>query len=336
MKRRSLIAQGLCAAVALTALLPILGSQAHAADINIRLGWATTDSETDSYKFAATQFAAALEEAAPGRFNVSFFPNRQLGDEKEMVQGLQLGTVDAALITNSIVANVEPSFLINDLPFLYTSAEQAHEILDGELGQTLFTALAEKRIVGLAFCESGFRNMANNVRPVNSPEDVAGVKYRVMESPIFIGMYQNLGGTAVPMAWGDTFTAMQQGTIDGLEIPTWVVAASKVDEVAKYLSLTQHVYTATPFLMSARLFDRLSPEDRQIVQQAAKTACAEQRQFNVRMESKDIETLEAKGMLVNQVSTPTAFRDKMQPLYDEYRPKIGGELLDQWLAALAK
>lgn len=336
MKRRSLIAQALCAAVTLAAVVPVLGGHASAAEIDIRFGWATTDSDTDSYKFAARQFAAALEEAAPGRFSVSYFPNRQLGDEKEMVQGLQLGTVDVALITNSVVANVEPSFLINDLPFLYTSAEQAHEILDGELGQELFTALAKKKIVGLAFCESGFRNMVNNVRPVTAPQDVEGVKYRVMESPIFIGMYQSLGGTAVPMAWGDTFTAMQQGTIDGLEIPTWVVAAAKVNEVAKYLSLTQHVYTATPLLMSARLYDRLGAEDQQIVRQAAQAACGAQREFNVMMEHKDIETLESKGMLVNEVGATTAFRDKMQPVYDEYRSKIGGELMDQWLAALAK
>lgn len=336
MQRRTLVARTACTAIAMAALIQGSGSVADAAEANIRIGWATTDSDTDSYKFAAQQFAAALEKAAPGRFHVSFFPNRQLGDEKEMVQGMQLGTVDAALITNSVVANVEPSFLINDLPFLYASAEQAHRILDGELGQTLFDKLARKNIVGLAFCESGFRNMINNVRPVATPKDVEGVKYRVMESPIFIGMYRSLGGTAMPMAWGDTFTAMQQGTIDGLEIPTWVVAAAKMNEVSKYLSLTHHVYTATPLMMSAKAFKKLGGDDRKIVRQAARTACDEQRKFNARMEDKDIETLKAKGMTVNDVSAPAAFRDKMRPVYDEYRPKIGAELMDQWMAALAK
>ena len=314
--------------------LPGIGTPASAAEVNIRIGWATTDSETDAYRFAARAFAAALEKAAPGRFQVSYFPNRQLGDEKEMVQGMQIGTVDAALITNSIVANVEPGFLVNDLPFLYANTEQAHRILDGELGNKLFERLAKKNIVGLAFCESGFRNMINNVRPVAAPKDVEGVKYRVMESPIFIGMYQNLGGAAVPMAWGDTFTALQQGTIDGLEIPTWVIYASKMYEASKYLSLTQHVYTATPLLMSAKAFNRLGKDDQTLVRQAAATACREQRTFNAKMEAENIEALKAKGMTVNATNDPAAFRDKMRPVYDSYRPKIGDELMNQWMAAL--
>ena len=315
---------------------PVFGGAANAAEVDIRIGWATTDNETDAYRYAAHAFADALEEAKPGRFEVSFFPNRQLGDEKEMVQGMQLGTVDAGLITNSIVANVAPSFQINDLPFLYANSEQAHRILDGELGQKLFDDLAEKDIVGLAFCESGFRNMVNNVRPVQTPEDVEGVKYRVMESPIFLGMYRNLGGTAVPMAWGDTFTAMQQGTIDGLEIPTWVVAASKMDEVADYLSLTRHVYTAAPLLMSASKFEGLSEEDQKIVREAAQTACEKQREFNAKAEAENIASLESKGMEVNETSDPAAFRERMRPVYDEYRPKIGEELMDQWMAEVEK
>jgi TRAP-type transport system periplasmic protein len=333
MKRRTFARY---AAIAVAAIAPGLGTPAAAAEVNIRIGWATTDAETDAYRFAAHQLAAELEKRAPGRFNLSFFPNRQLGDEKEMVQGMQLGTVDAGLITNSIVANVEPSFQINDLPFLYASAEQAHRILDGELGQKLFDKLAKKNIVGLAYCESGFRNMINNVRPVAAPKDVEGVKYRVMQSPIFIGMYKNLGGTAMPMAWGDVFTAMQQGTIDGLEIPTWVVTASKLNEVSKYLSLTHHVYTATPLLVSARLYKKLGAEDQKTLKEAARAACEDQRKFNAKMEDKDIAALKEKGMEVNKVGGLTAFRDKMRPVYDEYRPKIGAELMDQWMAALAK
>lgn len=327
--RRAALALAAGFAVAMTAPL-----QAAAAEVTLRVGWATTDSETDAYAYAAREFKKILEEAKPGHFDVKLFPNRQLGDEKEMVQGMQLGTVDAGLITNSIVANVVPEFQINDLPFLYASSEQAHKTLDGPMGDKLFDKLAEKNIVGLAYCESGFRNMINNKRPVAQPADVEGVKYRVMESPIFIGMYDNLGGSAVPMAWGDTFTAVQQGAVDGLEIPTWVIDAAKLYEVTEYLSLTQHVYTATPFIMSQKVFDSMSEEDQKLVRTAAQTACARQRDFNAKQEQAIIAKLKEAGMEVNEVSDPKAFQQKMQPVYDEYRPKIGGEFMDEWMATL--
>jgi tripartite ATP-independent transporter DctP family solute receptor len=309
---------------------------ALAADVTIRIGWATTDTETDAYRFAAHQFAGALQKAAPGRFQVNFFPNRQLGDEKELLQGMQLGTVDAALVTNTVVSNVEPAFLINDLPFLYANAEQAHSILDGPLGKDLADRLVKKNVITIGFCESGFRNMVNNVRPVTEPKDVTGVKYRVMESPIFIGMYRSLGGTSVPMAWGDTFTALQQGTIDGLEVPTWAIAAAKFNEIAKYLSVTQHVYTATLLGMSSRAYGRLSEADKKRVMDAGQIACVEQRKFNAAQEEKNLADLKAKGMTINTTKDPAAFRDKMRPVYDEYRPRIGADLMDRWLAAVAK
>lgn len=307
---------------------------AGAAETTIKLGWATTDAEKDAYAYAAREFKRLLEEAKPDQFEVKLFPNRQLGDEKEMVQGMQLGTVDAGIITNSVVANVVPEFQVNDLPFLYTSREQAHAVLDGKMGQKLLGKLEAKDMVGLAFCESGFRNMINNARPVKQPTDVEGVKYRVMESPIFIGMYDNLGGSAVPMAWGDTFTAVQQGTVDGLEIPTWVIEAAKLYEVTDYLSLTQHVYTAAPLLVSKKTYDSLSAENQKLLQETAATACENQRTFNAETEQEIIATLKEKGMEVNDVASPAAFQDQMQPIYDEYRPKIGAEFMDQWMAAL--
>lgn len=330
MTRRALVA--LTAGFAMMTALPL---SASAEEVTIKVGWATTDSETDAYAYAAREFKKILNEAKPGRFDVQLFPNRQLGDEKEMVQGMQLGTVDAALITNSIVGNVVPQFQINDLPFLYVSSEQAHKTLDGPMGDKLFDLLAEKKMVGLSFCESGFRNMINNKRPVAAPQDVEGVKYRVMESPIFIGMYNNLGGSAVPMAWGDVFTAVQQGAVDGLEIPTWVIDAAKLYEVTEYLSLTKHVYTATPFIMSERLFGSLPQDEQTLVKQAAQTACERQRVFNAEQEQAIIAKLQENGMEVNDVSDPQSFQAKMQPVYDDYRPKIGAEFMDAWMESLS-
>lgn len=323
---------------ALMALVAVFGVTSLSlpvdAQTTIRLGWATTDAETDSYAFAGRAFRDYLEELAPGQFDVRLFPNRQIGDEREMLQGLQIGTVHASIMTNSIVSNIVPAFQINDLPFLYGSNEQAHGILDGELGDRLFDQLAEQGVVGLAWCESGFRNMINNVRPVAEPDDVRGVKYRVMESPIFIGMYDHLGGNPVPMAWGDTFTAVQQGTVDGLEIPTWVIDAAKLYEVTHYLSLTRHVYTAAPLLMSKMVFDGLSPDDRETVRTAARQTCEDQRRFNAELEQQIIARLKEAGMEVNEVGNHAAFRERMHPVYADYRSEIGEDLMDAWMTAL--
>jgi tripartite ATP-independent transporter DctP family solute receptor len=177
-----------------------------------------------------------------------------------MLEGMRLGTVDAGVITNAVIAQIEPAFQVNDLPFLYESEAQAQAVLDGPVGKKMAAKLDAKGIKLLGFMEGGFRNMINNVRPVLKPDDVKGVKYRVMQNPVFIGMFSSMGGNAVPMAWGETFTAVQQGTIDGLEIPLAVIDQNKYFEVTKYLSLTNHTYSAIPLLISKRTFDRM-PED---------------------------------------------------------------------------
>lgn len=314
--------------------LACVGSAAIAAEVDIRFGWATTDSEKDAYNFAARTFAGALEEAKPGHFEVSFFPNRQLGDEREMLQGIQLGTVDAALITNSVIANVEPAFTVNDLPFLYANEPQAFEILDGPLGDGLFEEVRDKKIVGLSWCASGFRNMANRARPITTPADLEGLKFRVIQSPLFVQMFDLLGGSAVPMPYGEVFTALQQGTIDGMENPTWAIQAIKINEVTSYLSITRHIYSTAPIVMSGRFYDSLSDEDQKIVKDAAMKACVAQRKFSEDQETKIIEELGEAGMEVNYVEDMSAFQSKMGPLYDNYRETIGSDRLDSWLAAV--
>lgn len=315
---------------ALAAALFTAAGTAHA-DVAIRFGWSTTDAETDSYRFTAHAFADALEAAKPGYFKVSFFPNRQLGEEREMMQGLQLGTVDAALITNSVVANVEGSFTVNDLPFLYPNAETAFKVLDSKLGVELFTRLKPKRVQGLAWCDSGFRNMINGVRPITSVADLKGLKFRVIESPLFVRMFTLLDSAGVPMPFGEVFTALQQGTIDGMENPTWNIVSARFDELVKNFSITRHIYSAIPILMSGRLFDRLSDEDKKVVQQAAQTACEKQRVFNAKAEKSIIEGMAKRGVKINEVADMTPFQDRVKPIYDEYRPKIGADLVDRWL-----
>ena len=307
-----------------------------AGPITIRFGWCTSAGPTDPYAIAARQFKKALDEFAPGQFDVQLFPNRQLGDEKEMLEGLSFGTIDMAVITNSPISRIAPPFQINDMPFIYASEEQAYKVLDGPIGQELLKTLEKKNIIGLAFAEGGFRQMINNVRPIYLPKDVAGIKWRVMPNPVYIEMFRALGGNAVPMPWGEVFTAVQQGTVDGLEIPIAVIYNNGYYEVCKYLSLTNHTYSALGILISKRTYNKLTPEQREAVRKAARKAAQEERRMNRENVAKLIDKLKAKGMKVNQVKDFSAFRKKVKPVYDKFRSSIGEKLFERVLAEVSR
>jgi tripartite ATP-independent transporter DctP family solute receptor len=300
----------------------------------IKLGWTTSDGPQDPYAVGARAFKSAVERDSGGRIEVQLFPNRALGDERQMLEGMRFGTVDAGIITNAVIAQLEPAFSVNDLPFLYATEAQAHKPLDGEIGKELGTKLAGKGIVLLGFMEGGFRNMINNKRPVTTPADVQGVKYRVMQNPVFIDMFTSLGGSAVPMAWGETFTAVQQGTIDGLEIPLAVIESNKYFEVTKFLSLTNHTYSAIGLVISKRTLDKLPGDLRKAVQTAANSAIAMQRQVAAADARKTLSTLEGNGMKINPVSDVAAFRTVVKPVYDKFRQSGQSALLDKALAAV--
>lgn len=293
----------------------------------IKLGWATADGPQDPSAVGAHAFKKAVEAASKGSIEVQLFPNRQLGDEKPMMEGMRFGTVDAAIITNAVVAQFEPGFQLNDLPFIYANEAQARKVLDGKVGAELGKRLGTKGITLLGYMEAGFRNMINNKKSVHAPHDVAGVKYRVMQNPVFIDMFNSLGGSAVPMAWGETFTAVQQGTIDGLELPLAFIDSLKVYEVTKYLSLTNHTYTALELLISNRAMGKLSPEQRTAVREAAAKAVAEQRKASLENAQQMVTVLRGKGMQVNTVDDPAAFRKAVALVYEKFASSIGPGLL---------
>lgn len=298
----------------------------------LKFGWTTSAGKTDPYAITARQFKKALNEEAPGQFDVQFFPNRQLGDEKEMLEGLSFGTLDSAVITNSPISRIALPFQVNDMPFIYANKQQAYKVLDGPIGQKLMKSLELKKIIGLGFAEGGFRQMINNVRPIFTPKDVSGIKWRVMPNPVYIGMFRALGGNAVPMAWGEVFTAMQQGTIDGLEIPIAVIYNNHYFEVAKYLSLTNHTYSALGLLVSMRKYNSLTQKQQGAVRRAARKAILAERKMNTQNVKEQIELLKSKGMKVNQVKDPKAFRAKVKTVYEKFRDSIGSKLLNSVLA----
>lgn len=297
----------------------------------IKLGWATSDAEQDSFAIAARAFKKALEDGN-GDFAVELYPNRQIGDEKQLAEGLRLGTVDAAVITNAAYSQIEPAFQVNDLPFLYGSEAKVFEAMDGALGKTLASKLDRKGVVLLSYLAGGYRHMLNNRQPVLSPADVAGVKYRV-HNAVAIDLYTALGASPVPMAWGETTTALQQGAVDGLDLPIGVMESLKINEVVKHLSLTGHTYSGAAIGMSKRRFDRLTDEQKAAVREAATAAANVQRRVNAENEQVILKSLAAKGLLINDVPDAKPFRDKVLPLYEKMRASVSSEVLDAALAA---
>ena len=317
---------------ALMLFLPFSGSAAE--PVVIKVGTVNPDTPRDNYALAYRSFKDEVEKLIPGQIEFKFYPHRQLGDEKEMLEGLAFGTLDMAIITNAVVSNIVSAFMLNDMPFLYANAEQAHEILDGPIGQEMLDMLTDKKIKGLAFYEGGFRNMVNNKRPISKPSDVEGIKFRVMQAPTFIKMFSALGGNAVPMPYSEAFTAVQQGTVDGLEIPIASIFSARYYEIIKYLSLTRHTYSAIVALVSQKTWDKLTKEQQDAFQKAALLGNKVQRKTVGENDAILAKEMEEKGVQINEVDDPAAFRQQVLPVYDAFRDQIGSDLLDKALEAV--
>lgn len=323
--------RGLATAAALLATPAVLRAQPKSI---LRVGWTSGDGAQDPYAVGAREFQKALGARVGERIEVQLYPNRAIGDERPLVDGMRLGTVDMGVITNAVIAQVEPAFQVNDMPFLFSSEAQGHRVLDGTVGTQLRQRLEAKGIVPLGYMEGGFRHMINNVRPIVQPSDLRGIKFRVLQSPIYIEMYRSLGGNAVPMAWGETFTAVQQGAIDGLEVPLGIIEQNKYFEVTKYLSLTGHIYSMIGLLIAKRSLEKLPADLKAAVIEAGAEATRAQRVANAASQAVFRDSLAKNGMQVNEVPDKAAFRRGVMPMYESFRGQIGTDIIKDALAAV--
>ncbi len=287
--------------------------------------------EKDAFHIAALKFKELVEKRSHGRIKIRIYPNAVLGDERTLLEELQMGTVDFAIITSGPISNFAPKFAVVDMPFLFKDAKTAYRILDGPIGRDLLKELEKANLKGLAFAERGFRNLTNNKRPIYKPEDVKGLKIRVMQNPVYIDTFRALGANAVPMAWGDCLTALQQGTIDGQENPINVIYAFKIYETQKYLAMTRHTYAPAVIMMGLKLWKQFSPEDRKLLQECAQEAAEYERAWDAAQEKKQLEFIKSKGMVVTYPDLD-AFRKAVKPVYDKYRSRFG-DYLDRILKA---
>lgn len=288
--------------------------------------------EKDGFHVAAVKFKELVEKRSNGRIKIQIYPNAQLGDERTLLEGLQMGSVDFAVITSGPISNFAPKFAVVDMPFLFKDAKTAYRVLDGSIGKDLLKELEKANLKGLAFAERGFRNLTNNKRPIHKPSDVKGLKIRVMQNPVYVDTFRALGANAVPMAWGDCLTALQQGTIDGQENPVNVIYAFKIYETQKYLAMTRHTYAPAVIMMGLNLWKQFSPSDQKLLLKCAQEAAEYERAWDNGQEAKQLDFIKAHGMTVTYPDLK-AFRTAVKPVYDKYRPKFGN-YLDRILKAV--
>ena len=282
--------------------------------------------EQDGFHIAATKFEELVEERTDGKVNIEIFPNASLGDERTLLEGMQIGTVDMGVITNGPVANFVEEMAVFELPFLFPTPEAAYSVLDGPIGQELLDKLADVNLKGLAYAERGFRNLTNSERAVNSPEDLDGLRIRVMENPVYTDTFRELGANAIPMAWTEALTAMQQGTIDGQENPVNVIHSFKLDETQNYMTLSRHTYAPAIFVMGMPAWNQLPEAAQDVIRQAAQEAAEHERQVNADMEAEQLAALREAGMEINDSPDMEAFQAAVAPVYEKYGEQFGDYL----------
>lgn len=276
-------------------------------------------------------FKEPVEKNSNGSIQVVIHPNSSLGGDSELTESVAMGTLEAALPSTSVLVAYDARFGIMDMPWLFNNAEQSFAAMDGDLGEYFNQQLENVGIHSLGYSYNGLRSMTNSARPITCPDDLKGLKMRVMENQVFIDFFNTLGASATPMSFSELFTGLQQHTVDGQENPPSLIYATKFQEVQKYLSVTEHVNNFLGFIMNKDFFDnKLTAEQQTIVSEAAAEFVKEQRAMELKDTDLYVKKLEEGGMEVNYLSDDqkNEFKAALAPMYEKYRGEFGNELFD--------
>ena len=266
------------------------------------------------------KFAEIVAAKSGGKHTVREFPSNQLGNEMQQQSALQGGVQEMTAPAPTSLAGIVKEFGLLDFPFIVSNSQQADALTDGPVGKMLFAKLPEKGLVGLAFWDLGFRNVTNSKRPITKAEDLEGIKLRVIPNPVFLETFKTFKANPVPMAFSELYSALDTRAVDGQENPFAVILSNKFFEVQKYLSATNHVYTANTILISKKFWDRLSPTEQKLLQDAALEARDYQRKVSRDAAQKAVAELRAKGMQVNELAPAelSRMRQMVRPVHDKF------------------
>lgn len=274
------------------------------------------------------RFAKLMEERTNGRVKIQVYPNSQMGNERELYEALMMGTLEMGSISTSSVASFSRESGIWDLPYIFRDSGHAYRVFDGPVASKVNDfALKKTGVRFIGYFENGWRHMTNKVRPINKPEDLNGLKVRSMSAPVMIETIRALGANPVPVAWGETYMALQQGVAEGQENPHVNTYGAKLFEVQKYVSLTGHVYNPQVFSVNDKFFQSLPADLQKLILTTAKEVIGQARKESHELDSDFLKKLVEKGMIVNTPPDLAPFRAKGKIVYDKFVSQAGGQEL---------
>jgi TRAP-type transport system periplasmic protein len=289
----------------------------------------STQSANHPYMVAGQKFADLLKKRTNGRIEVKVYPDSQLAKgERECLEAVQQGTIDIYVGSTGPVGGFSPSMMVLDIPFLFRDFAHVDKVLDGSIGRALLDDLERSGLKGLAFWENGFRHLTNSRTAVKTPADAQGLKIRVMENKVHLTAFKTAGLNPTPMAWGELYPALQQRVIDGQENPVAVFFNAKFYEVQKYFSLTGHVYSPAPVIISMKRWKEMPKSDQETVLETALEMGAYERKINRDSEEKSLQEMAGKGLVVVRDVDKAAWLKAVQPAYAEFAAQFGQEKID--------
>lgn len=283
-------------------------------------------------QLTAAEFTKRANEKLGDKAVVKLFDSSQLGKDKDMLQKIKLGTMHITL-PSSIMPEIAPEYAIFDLPFMVKDREHVRKIEESVFAEVLVPAAEEEGYRPLAMWENGFRQITNNVRPINTPADLEGLKIRTPNSSWRVAMFREYGANPTPMAFSELFVALQTGVVDGQENPLTNIVGGKLNEVQEYLSLSGHVYSPAYPTVAVSVFENLDPEIQQVLAETAREVAVWAREKGAADDESLLQRLKDSGMKVNTADR-AAFVEASAPLYDKFASEVEGgqEMIDQVLS----
>lgn len=274
-----------------------------------------------------------LRSRTNDRIGMEIFPNGQLGGERELVESIQLGNIDMVFVSSAPLASFNKKFFALDMPFLLKDRTSAYKVLDGEIGQELLNSLDDVGIVGLGYWENGFRQLTNNSRVIRTADDLKGLRMRTMENEIHLAAWRELGANPSPLAFNELYTALQQGTFEAQEGPINLFRDMRFDEVQKYISKTNHIYSPFVVLMNPDVQSRMNEEDLATFREIFQEAKSYQRELAQKADDEAAKSL--KGVTITTLTPEelNTFSSKMKPVYEKIKEIIGADFAGRVIQA---
>lgn len=286
--------------------------------------------ETHASSIAMNEVKGEIEEKSDGKVVIELYDNAQLfPSDREAVEAVQLGNVEATAVATPTVSTFNERFSIFDMPFLFNDREAAYKAIDGELGDTLNSELEEAGFKSLGYGENGFRHILNNEHPIEKPEDLEGMKFRVLESKVYEDIFNELGANSSPLAFGELYTALQQGVYSGMDNPISLVYTMNFFEVQDYMTLSSHTFAPIITVINKDYYDSMPEDLQEILTEGMDKFNDRQREITQEQDEEYIVELKEK-IEVNELTQEQrdVFKDKLEPIYDKYKDVVGEDLLE--------